>query len=95
MLIQDNYSVHIMKISIRLLIGIIIIITNYPLTWGAIALCIFLAAKTGNPKFLALSGIIYTISWGEFFLGIYLAGPEGVAMAKNFAKKILKIKHNK
>jgi hypothetical protein len=84
-----------MKLSIRLWIGIIIIATNYPLTWGAIALCVFLAAKTGNQKFLALSGIIYAISWGEFFLGIYLAGPEGVAIAKNFFKKILNIKHNK
>ena len=75
-------------------IGLIVLVTSYPLAWGGIPLCAFLAAITGNKKFLAIGGIIYAISWGQFFLGAYLAGAEGVTKAKNLRRKIFKRKQN-
>lgn len=84
-----------MKHSTRFSIGIIILFANQLLTWLAIGLCVYLAAKTGNKKFLLISGIVYFVSWGVFFIGIYLAGSEGVNMCKKLIKKLLKINLNK
>lgn len=76
-------------------IGLILLVTSSPLAWGGISLCAFLAAITGKKKFLAIGGIIYAISWLQFFLGVCLAGSEGVAKAKNLRTKIFKRKQNK
>jgi hypothetical protein len=73
-------------------IGLILLVTSSPLAWGGVSLCAFLTAITGNKFFLAMGGIIYAISWVQFFLGVYLAGSEGVTKAKNLRKKIFKRK---
>lgn len=54
------------------------------------ALATYLAIKTGKKGFYAaVGGTIYAFSWWLVFFGGYLAGPEGVALIKNFINKIL------
>jgi hypothetical protein len=83
------------KQSLKFRIGVFFLIVNIPLGYGGIALGAYLVAKTGNKGYLALSGIIYGLSWGLLFLGAYLAGPEGMALVKNTWKKIFKKKEKK
>lgn len=83
------------KHSLKFWIGVIFLIINIPLGYGGFALAVYLVAKTGNKSYLALGGIIYTVSWGILFLGAYLAGPEGVTLVKNTWRKIFKRKEEK
>jgi len=83
------------KHSLKFWIGVVFLVINIPLGYGGIALAAYMVAKTGNKSYLALGGIIYGLSWGMFFLGAYLAGPEGVTLVKNTWSKIFKKKEEK
>ncbi len=60
----------------------VLIAANYPLGWGGVIAGMVLYRKT-RCKLWCLAGTgVYGLSWVMLACGIWLAGPEGVAMAK-------------
>jgi|GEM_PF-6056328 len=71
-------------VSLRLIIGIILLTTNQVIGWGGMALGLYLAKKTKHKIFYLLGVGIYGLSWAMLALGAYLAGPPGLTLAKHF-----------
>jgi hypothetical protein len=82
------------KHSLRFRIGVFFLIINVPFGYGVGALVAAVAAKRGEPALGAVLGIvIYILSWGMMGLGIWLAGPEGIQLVKDFRKKLFRGKN--
>lgn len=75
-----------MEFTLKFWIGIILLVTNQPLGWGAMLLCGALAVKTKKKFFYFLGVGAYALSWGMLGLGFLLAGPEGVQYSRNLLK---------
>lgn len=75
-----------MEFSLKFWIGIILLVTNQPLGWGAMLVCSALAVKTKKKFFYFLGIGAYALSWGMLGLGFLLAGPEGVQYSRNLLK---------
>src|SRR5512138_2696744 len=73
--------------STRFIVGMVLLTTNQFVGWGGIALCAYLAKKTCKKVYALWGTIIYALSWGMLFLGAWLAGPEGLRIAKKYAAK--------
>ncbi len=76
------------KGNVRFIIGVILLFTNQPLGWGGMILFNSLALKYHKPFYSYIGFSIYALSWGILFLGVYLAGKEGVIFVKNHWKRI-------
>jgi len=75
-----------MEFSFKFWIGIILLVTNQPLGWGAMLLCSALAIRTKKKFFYFLGIGAYALSWGMLGLGFLLAGPEGIQYSRNLLK---------
>ncbi|HBU70014.1 MAG TPA: hypothetical protein DEE98_06465 [Elusimicrobia bacterium] len=71
----------------RFIAGLILLVTNQPVGWGGIIYFAYLAKKTGKKYYIAIGTAVYAISWGMLALGFYLAGPEGMSLAKRLSAK--------
>ncbi|MBO4512972.1 MAG: hypothetical protein J5746_09405 [Victivallales bacterium] len=60
--------------SIRLRIALLLLVLNFPLGYGGIALFAAISGKTGNPRWLLGGAICYALSWAMLFAGTVLAG---------------------
>ncbi len=63
-------------------IGIFLLVVNIPLGWMGIVVGSYLSAHFKNPRFHILSGILYGLTWVMLGVGIILAGPKGIEIAK-------------
>jgi len=77
-----------MEFSLKFWIGIILLITNQPLGWGAMLICNSLAIKKYNALFSFLGIGAYALSWGILGLGLLMAGPEGIKYSRSLLKKL-------
>jgi len=68
--------------SLRLIVGTILLITNQPIGWGGMLLFGNLARRTGKKLYYFIGVGIYALSWGMLGLGVYLVG-------KEYADKVL------
>ena len=66
----------------KIIIGIVLILTNVPVGWGGALICGYYGKKTSKKCFYVLSGIVYILSWGMLSLGVFLCG-------KQYAKHII------
>ncbi len=64
------------EISPYMLIGVILILINFPLGWAGLAGFMHLAKKTGKKVFCFLGIAVYAFSWIVFFAGVFLCGKE-------------------
>ncbi|MBQ7177411.1 MAG: hypothetical protein IJS08_08355 [Victivallales bacterium] len=60
--------------SIRLRIALLLLVLNFPLGYGGIALFAAISGKTGNSRWLLGGVICYALSWAMLFVGTVLAG---------------------
>ncbi len=67
--------------------GVVLLIVNPPLGWVGFMFGGYLSAKYNNPKYMITATIIYAITWGMAGMGLLLAGPKGVQLAKSLLKK--------
>jgi len=77
-----------MEFSLKFWIGIILLITNQPLGWGAMLICNALTIKHHNALFSFLGIGAYALSWGILGLGLFMAGPEGIKYSRSLLKKL-------
>ena len=77
------------KRKTRFIIGVVLLFTNQPLGWGGMLIFNSLAVKYHKAIYSYIGFGIYAISWAILFLGVYLAGSEGVAFVKKHWAKIL------
>ena len=69
--------------SLRFIVGITLIVINYPLGWGGVIAGTLLYRKTRR-RWWCLAGTgVYGLSWGMLAAGIYLAGPEGMSFVRS------------
>ena len=76
-----------MRVSIRFLVGVILLAVNQPFGWGALVVCTVLAVKTQKTTFYLLGVGAYALSWGLLGLGLILAGPEGIPYLRDVLGK--------
>jgi len=72
--------------STKFIIGMTLIVTNYIVGWGGLAVFSYLGKKSKNKMLYIAGTAVYALSWGMLALGVYLVGPEGVAMSKTIIK---------
>ena len=77
-----------MEFSLKFWIGIILLITNQPLGWGAMLIWNAIAIDKSNALFSFLGIGTYALSWGMVGLGLLLAGPEGIKYSRSLLKKL-------
>jgi len=77
-----------MKFSLKFWIGMILLVTNQPVGWGALLICNAIAIHKHNALFSLLGIGVYALSWGMLGLGFILAGPEGIKYSRSFLKKL-------
>ena len=77
-----------MEFSFKFWIGILLLITNQPLGWGAMFIGNTLSINTQNTLFSFLGIGTYALSWGMLGLGVLMAGPEGVKYSRSLFKKL-------
>lgn len=65
----------------------VLLLTNQVVGWAGLIAGAYFAKKTGNKKYLLTGTVLYIISWGMVFAGLYLAGPEGLELAKKIFKR--------
>jgi hypothetical protein len=81
------------KRSLRFKVGLFFLIINVPIGYGGGALVAAIGVKMGQPALGAGLGVgIYIISWIMLGMGILMAGPEGVQLAKDLRKKWFSVK---
>lgn len=73
--------------SWKFIIGMLLLLTNQPVGWGGVAVCAYAAKRSGKKCYYAYGTVIYILSWGMVGLGVVLAGPEGVVIAKQIIKR--------
>ena len=72
--------------SLGFIVGVVLLLTNQVVGWAGLIAGSYFARKTKEKKYYLIGKIIYAISWGMVFAGIYLAGPEGVKLVKDLFK---------
>ncbi len=77
-----------MEFSLKFWIGIILLITNQPLGWGAMLIFNAIAIHKQNELFFFLGIGAFALSWGMLGLGLLLAGPEGIKYFRILLKKL-------
>ena len=77
-----------MEFSLKFWIGIILLIINQPLGWGAMLICNALTIEKHNVLFSFLGIGAYALSWGILGLGLLMAGPEGIKYSRSLLKKL-------
>ncbi len=61
--------------SMRLIMGLLLLVLSYIICWPVIALLAFLAAYYRNPLIIVIGGpLAYGLSWGVFGLSMLLLG---------------------
>jgi hypothetical protein len=61
--------------SLRLIMGLLLLVLSYIICWPVIALLAFLAAYWRNPLIIVIGGpLAYGLSWGVFGLSMLLLG---------------------
>jgi len=79
------------KRSLRFKIGVFFFLVNTPIGYGGGALAAAIGVKTGQPLLGAGVGAgIYVLSWCMLGLGVLMAGPEGLQIAKDLRQKLKK-----
>lgn len=77
-----------MEFSLKFWIGIILLIANQPLGWGAMLIGNTLSISKNNALFSLLGIGGYALSWGLLGLGVLMAGPEGIKYSRGLFKKL-------
>ena len=84
---QDTNDKKPTKPSLRFYIGIILLTTNQPIGWAAMAACNAIAINKQDIFFTYLGFAFYALTWGMLGLGVVLAGPEGVRFSRLLLKR--------
>ncbi|MDO9515970.1 MAG: hypothetical protein Q7J01_07740 [Syntrophales bacterium] len=84
---QDTNDTTNIKFSLRFYIGIILLTTNQPIGWAAMAACNAIATSKNDIFFTYLGFVLYALTWGMLGLGVLLAGPEGVRYSRLLLKR--------
>ena len=69
-------------------LGLTLLIINPPLGWIGAAAGAWLAWRRQNPRYLILCVILYGFSWLLLGLGILLAGPYGLCLARKKKRQL-------
>jgi hypothetical protein len=77
-----------MKFSFKFWIGIILLVTNQPLGWGAMFICNALSVNKQDTLYSFLGIGAYALSWGMLGLGLLMVGPEGIKYSRTLLKKL-------
>lgn len=78
------------KASLRSKIGLVLLIVNVPFGLVSAALGAGLAAAVSDKRWLVLGGAGYVFSWAMASLGLWLAGPAGIAYVKGWRSRWLR-----
>ena len=77
-----------MAFSIKFWVGIILLITNQPVGWGAMVIGNTLSINQQDALFSYLGIGTYILSWGMLGLGLLMAGPEGIKYSRSLVRKL-------
>ena len=77
-----------MGFSLKFWIGIILLMTNQPVGWGAIFIGNTISFNKQDSLYSFLGIGTYALSWGMLGLGVLMAGPEGVKYSRSLLKKL-------
>ena len=77
-----------MGLSLKFWIGIILLITNQPVGWGAMLIGNTISINKQDALFSYLGIGTYAFSWGMLGLGLLMAGPEGIKYSRSLIKKL-------
>ena len=77
-----------MEFSLKFWIGIILLITNQPVGWGAMLIGNTLSINKHDALFSYLGIGTYAFSWGMLGLGLLMAGPEGIKYSRSLIRKL-------
>ncbi len=80
--------------NIKFKTGLILLILNFPVGYGGLAVTGAIAASTEKPFWLLVGLGCYILSWIMLGAGIFLAGTEGIKTTKNIWLKIFKKSKN-
>lgn len=69
-------------------IGLGLLIINPPLGWLGAAIGATLACRHGEPGYLLLGAAIYVFSWLLLGIGLLLAGPHGLEVAREEKRRL-------
>jgi hypothetical protein len=75
--------------SVKFIIGMVFLLTNQVIGWAGLIVGAWLGKKTGKKAYYALGTVTYGLSWGMVAAGVYLAGPEGLALVKVLFRKYM------
>ena len=76
------------KFTLRFWMGIVLLTTNQPIGWAALAICNTLAIQKCDIFFTYLGCAFYALTWGMLGLGVVLAGPEGIRYSRLLIKRV-------
>jgi hypothetical protein len=77
-----------MGFSIKFWVGIILLISNQPVGWGAMFIGHTISFNKQDALYAFLGMGTYVFSWGMLGLGLLMAGPEGVKYSRSLIKKL-------
>ena len=77
-----------MGLSLKFWIGIVLLITNQPLGWGAMLIGNTISINKQDALFSYLGIGTYAFSWGMLGLGLFMAGPEGIKYSRGLIRKL-------
>ena len=77
-----------MGLSLKFWIGIVLLLTNQPLGWGAMLIGNTISINKQDALFSYLGIGTYAFSWGMLGLGLFMAGPEGIKYSRSFIRKL-------
>jgi hypothetical protein len=60
--------------TLRIIIGIILLLINVPVGWLGLTYFICYGKKTGKKIYYWVAFFVYAVSWGLLGLGVYLCG---------------------
>jgi hypothetical protein len=70
-------------------VGVGLLLVNSPLGYVGLGVSGLIYVKTGNAFWLKLGGVFYAFTWVMLGLGAFLAGPEGLVLAKVWWKRLV------
>jgi hypothetical protein len=70
-------------------VGVALLLINSPLGYVGLGVAGLIYAKTGNAFWLKVGGGFYVFTWAMLGLGAFLAGPEGLVLAKVWWKRLV------
>ena len=77
-----------MGFSLKFWTGIILLITNQPVGWGAMFIGNTISFNKQDALYSFLGIGTYAFSWGMLGLGLLMAGPEGIKYSRSLIKKL-------